>query len=239
METAGPGRTAAQAATGGRSRSVATRASADQARTDAPAAIAVGPSRSASSRCQTPCRVCTKSGTNECRYRPQAWPVRHRRTMARAYRLLEPSGIYHVTTSAVEDLVAFRSDGDRLHFLQLLDRVVSRQGWRCQAYCLLGTHYHLLLQTPSADLSVGMHRLNGIYAQGFNKRHERRGHLFGDRFNSVTVRSDAHLLELSRYIALNPSAPASATSPSSGSGAATPRRSACAFRHRSSTPTAC
>jgi len=124
--------------------------------------------------------------------------------MARAYRLLEAGGIYHVTTSATDGVVAFRNDGDRLHFLQLLDRVVSRHRWLCQAYCLLGTHYHLLVETPAPDLSSGMHRLNGAYAQGFNKRDKRRGHLFGDRFTAVTVKSDGHLLHLSRYIALNP-----------------------------------
>jgi REP-associated tyrosine transposase len=133
-----------------------------------------------------------------------AWPVRHRGAVARAYRLLEPGGIYHVTTSAAGGLFAFRNDGDRLYFLQLLDRIVTRHRWLCQAYCLLGTHYHLLLETPAPDLSDGMHRLNGIYAQRFNKHHERRGHLFGDRFTSVRVTSDGHLLHLSRYIALNP-----------------------------------
>jgi REP-associated tyrosine transposase len=124
--------------------------------------------------------------------------------MARAYRPLEPGGIYHVTTSAVDGFLAFRNDGDRLHFLQLLERVVSRYRWLCQAYCLLGTHYHLLLETPAPDLSRGMHRLNGSYAQSFNRRCDRRGHLFGDRFYSARVTSDGHHLELSRYIALNP-----------------------------------
>jgi putative transposase len=118
---------------------------------------------------------------------------------------LQPGGIYHVITSAVDECpAAFRKDGDRLHFLQLLEHVVSRYRWLCQAYCLLGTHYHLLVQTPEPDLSRGMQRLNGGYAQGFNRRYERRGHLFGDRFYSVAVKSDGHLLELSRYIALNP-----------------------------------
>ena len=124
--------------------------------------------------------------------------------MARAHRLLEAGGIYHVMTSATDGLLAFRNDGDRLHFLQLLERVVSRHGWLCQAYCLLGTHYHLLVETPAPDLSAGIHRLNGAYAQWFNKRDKRRGHLFGDRFTAVTVKNDGHLLHLSRYIALNP-----------------------------------
>lgn len=124
--------------------------------------------------------------------------------MARPYRLLEPGGIYHVTAHAVADAVLFATDGDRAHFLELLGRVVRRRAWLCQAYCLLTTHLHLLLETPDPNLSHGMHWLSGSYAQEFNRRHGRFGHLFADRFHSVTIANDGHLLEVARYIALNP-----------------------------------
>lgn len=74
----------------------------------------------------------------------------------------------------------------------------------CHAYCLMSTHFHLLLTTPDPNLAFGMQRLNGCYAQAFNNRRERFGHLFQGRYHAVHVESDGHLLELYRYIALNP-----------------------------------
>jgi putative transposase len=124
--------------------------------------------------------------------------------MARALRLLEPGGIYHVISRGVNGEPIFVTSGDRLHFLTLLGRAVRRYGWSCQSYCLLTNHFHLLLQTPEPNLSRGMHRLNGVYAQGFNRTHGRYGHLLADRFTAVAVVSDGHLQEVTRYIALNP-----------------------------------
>jgi REP-associated tyrosine transposase len=124
--------------------------------------------------------------------------------MARRYRILEPGGIYHVTVHAVYESRIFVTDDDRRHFLALLERVVRRYGWLCQAYCLLTNHFHLLVETPEPNLSRGMHRLNASYAQGFNRRYERFGHLVADRFHSEAVTNDGHLLEVARYIALNP-----------------------------------
>lgn len=86
----------------------------------------------------------------------------------------------------------------------MLARVVNVYRWACHAYCLMGTHFHLLVTTPEANLAVGMQRLNGSYAQGFNQRRDRAGHLFQGRYHAVLVESDEHLLELYRYIALNP-----------------------------------
>ena len=76
--------------------------------------------------------------------------------------------------------------------------------WRIHAYVLMGNHYHLLLETPEPNLSRGMRQLNGIYTQRFNRRHERVGHLFQGRFQSILVEKEAHLLELIRYVVLNP-----------------------------------
>jgi REP element-mobilizing transposase RayT len=124
--------------------------------------------------------------------------------MARRLREEVPGGIYHVTARAVHRERVFRERGDCRRFLALLEDVVGRHGWLCYAYCLMGTHYHLLVRTPAPDLAVGLHRLNGAYAQWFNRRHGRRGHLFGDRYGSTLVERERHLLEAARYVVLNP-----------------------------------
>jgi len=124
--------------------------------------------------------------------------------MARAPRVVIAGDIYHVTSRGNRRQAIFTCDADHERFLELLGDVVTRHGWRCHAYCLLTNHYHVLVETPKADLSAGMHRLNGSYAQWFNLVHGLDGHLFQRRFHSVLVQSAHHLFELSRYIALNP-----------------------------------
>ena len=86
----------------------------------------------------------------------------------------------------------------------MLGAVVRRYGWICHAYVLMDSHYHLLLETPLPNLSLGIRQLNGLYGQSFNRRRSRRGHVFGGRFGSVLVERDEHFLEAARYIALNP-----------------------------------
>jgi REP element-mobilizing transposase RayT len=98
----------------------------------------------------------------------------------------------------------YSDDLDRRRFLALLSEVIEESDWRCLTYCLMGNHYHLLVQIREPNLSTGMHRLNGEYARGFNARHEHEGHVFQGRFWSKMVQRDAHLLGLVRYIALNP-----------------------------------
>jgi REP-associated tyrosine transposase len=124
--------------------------------------------------------------------------------MARALRLLAGETLYHVIGKATGTDRLYVSAKDYRHFLRLLGRVVVRFRWRCFTYCMIGTHYHLLVETPEPSLARGMQRLNGMYAQAFNRRHERSGHLFGDRYYSRQVDGDAYALELVRYIALNP-----------------------------------
>ncbi len=124
--------------------------------------------------------------------------------MARALRVHCPGGTYHVSARGTGPSTIFVDDLDRRIFLELVARVIRPRGWACQAYCLMGTHYHLLVQTPNDDISVGMQRINGAYAQGFNRRHARIGALFQSRFHSLLVQSEGHALELARYIALNP-----------------------------------
>jgi putative transposase len=95
-------------------------------------------------------------------------------------------------------------DRDRQMFLDLLERVVGGHSWRCTAYCLMSTHYHLLVTTPQANLAVGMRQLNGLFARRFNSRRDRSGALFESRYRCELVMSDGHLLEIYRYLALNP-----------------------------------
>jgi putative transposase len=109
-----------------------------------------------------------------------------------------------VTARGNRRQTVFADADDHLHFLWLLDAVARRQQWLGHAYCLMPNHYHLVLETPKADISIGMHWLNFRYAQSFNHRYGLDGHLFQDRFYSALVDGDWHLLELSRYLALNP-----------------------------------
>ncbi len=124
--------------------------------------------------------------------------------MARVLRSLLPDGTYHVTSLGVDATWIFRDDHDRLRFLARLDKVARRSRWVVHAYCLMGNHYHLLVETPEPNISTGMERLNGIYARRFNWRHGFKGHLFEARFHHVLVESDWHLLALAGYIPLNP-----------------------------------
>ena len=113
-------------------------------------------------------------------------------------------GIYHVTSRAARSLMLFRHDDDRRNFLHLLGVAVRRAEWVCIDYSLMGTHYHLLIETPLPNLSIGMKRLNWLYSRTFNEAHGTKGHLFESRFSSEFVQTPEHLLAAVRYIALNP-----------------------------------
>jgi len=124
--------------------------------------------------------------------------------MARPLRLEFEGAVYHLMSRGSERAAIFRGDRDHRRFLELLGRIVGDQRWVLHAFCLAGNHYHLLLETPLANLSAGMRNLNGRYTQWFNWRHRRSGHLFEGRFKAVLVEKDSHLRELSRYVVLNP-----------------------------------
>jgi len=124
--------------------------------------------------------------------------------MARPLRLEFEGALYHITSRGNARESIFLDNGDRARFLEILGDVVDRFGWICHAYCLMTNHYHLLIETPDADLSRGMHLLNGVYTQWFNHRYDRVGHLFQGRFKAILVEKDTHLLELVRYVVLNP-----------------------------------
>jgi len=124
--------------------------------------------------------------------------------MARQLRLDFPGGLHHVTARGNARQPIVLDDTDRQQFLSLLSQEVLQQHWRCYAYCLMENHYHLLLETPEATLSLGMRRLNGRYTQYFNRRHRRVGHVLQGRFKSIVVERESYLLELCRYLVLNP-----------------------------------
>ncbi len=124
--------------------------------------------------------------------------------MARPLRVEFPDAVYHVTSRGNGRQAIFLDDEDRLRFLAVLGRAARLRGWVVHAYCLMGNHYHLLVETPRGDLSGGMRGLNGEYTQLFNRRHRRCGHVFQGRYKAVLVEKQRHLLELCRYVVLNP-----------------------------------
>jgi putative transposase len=124
--------------------------------------------------------------------------------MGRPPRVQPPDFPYHVTSCGNRGCAVFVDDADRNRFLRILGSTLRREAITCHEFCLLTTHYHLLV-TPSEDnLAVAMHRLNSVYANTFNRRHGLKGHLFERRYWSARVQTDSHFLEVVRYIALNP-----------------------------------
>ncbi|MFQ5846360.1 MAG: transposase [Candidatus Methylomirabilales bacterium] len=124
--------------------------------------------------------------------------------MSRPLRIEYPSAVYHLTARGNARQNIFRDATDRQAFLDILGEVIARYEWLCHAYCLMDNHYHLLIETLKPTLSRGMRQLNGVYTQAFNRRHSRVGHLFQGRYKAIVVEKQAHLLELCRYVVLNP-----------------------------------
>lgn len=125
--------------------------------------------------------------------------------MARPFRIQAPDLLYHVGSRGVDRQPIFgRIPFDREHFLGLLAETVRRHRWNLHAYCLMGNHFHLVLDTPNANLSAGMQYLKGSHALWFNRFKPREGTLFERRFWYRIARSDAYAVELARYVVLNP-----------------------------------
>ena len=124
--------------------------------------------------------------------------------MARPLRIEYPGAVYHVMARGNARGPIYLDDADRSMFLRVLARTVSDCNWLCHSYCLMTNHYHLLVEIPEGNLSAGMRQLNGVYTQRFHKRHGSSGHIFQGRFKSILVDKDSYLLQLSRYILLNP-----------------------------------
>ncbi len=124
--------------------------------------------------------------------------------MARPLRLEYAGALYHVTSRGDRREDIYFDDDDRIAWLKILDGVCGRFNWVVHAYCQMTNHYHLLVETVDGNLSRGMRQLNGQYTQRFNRRHGMVGHLFQGRYKAIVVQKETYLLELTRYVVLNP-----------------------------------
>src|SRR4030066_2354760 len=124
--------------------------------------------------------------------------------MARPLRIEYPGAVYHITSRGNEKKLIFKDERDPEILLDTLSQVDKRYNWLCHAYCLMNNHYHLIIETPDGNLSSGMRQLNGVYTQAFNRQHNRVGHLFQGRYKAILIQKDSHLLEVCRYVVLNP-----------------------------------
>jgi REP element-mobilizing transposase RayT len=124
--------------------------------------------------------------------------------MTRPLRLEFRGALYHVTSRGDGQEAIYRDDADRAMCQEVLANTVERYHWTVHAWCLMGNHYHLLIETPDSNLALGMRHFNGVYTQRFNRRHGRVGHVFQGRYKAILVQKDSYLLELARYIVLNP-----------------------------------
>lgn len=124
--------------------------------------------------------------------------------MARPLRIEYPGATYHVVARGNERSHIYTDDHDREGFLSEVERIAHRLQWQLVAYCLMGNHYHLLVRTANGDLCRGMRNVNGVYAQAFNRRHQRVGHLFQGRYKAILVEDGQYLQAVGRYILRNP-----------------------------------
>jgi putative transposase len=124
--------------------------------------------------------------------------------MSRPLRLELAGGVYHITSRGDRREDIYVDDQDRLLWLEIFGQVCKRYNWHCHAWCQMSNHYHIVLETVDANLSQGMRQLNGIYTQSTNRRHGRVGHVFQGRYKAILVERDSYMLELSRYVVLNP-----------------------------------
>lgn len=114
------------------------------------------------------------------------------------------AGIAHVFARGNNRQPIFLDDFDRERYLRLFARVVTAHRWRCLGYCLMRNHVHFLIETREPNLGDGMKWLHARYAQAFNRRHHRTGHLFENRYGAVRIESDAQFVTAVRYVARNP-----------------------------------
>ena len=124
--------------------------------------------------------------------------------MVRRARAELPDGIYHVTNRGTNHCAIYVDDIDRKAFLTILESVVVGHEWACHAFCLMTNHYHLIVEAEQPGLSRGMQRLNGRYAQLFNQRHDRDGHLFRGRYSVFVIDSESRFEASCRYVLENP-----------------------------------
>ena len=124
--------------------------------------------------------------------------------MARPLRLELAGSIYHITSRGDRREAIYDNDEDRETWLEIFGNACKRFNWRCHSYCLMDNHYHIVIETAEANLSKGMRQLNGVYTQYYNRKYGRAGHVFQGRYKGILVERDEYLLELARYVVLNP-----------------------------------
>jgi putative transposase len=124
--------------------------------------------------------------------------------MARPLRIILPGAPYHITSRRNAREKIYLDNKDRTTFLDLLAKSCNLFNWLCHAYCLMGNHYHLVVEILDDTLTRSMQHLNGAYTQKFNWNHSRVGHLFQGRYKAILIERDSHLLEACRYVVLNP-----------------------------------
>lgn len=124
--------------------------------------------------------------------------------MARPLRIELAGGLYHVTARGNRREDIFLDDADRLAWLEIFAQACKRFNMVCHAWCLMDNHYHIVIETIEGNLAQGMRHLNGVYTQTFNRTHQRVGHVFQGRYKAIIVEKDRYLLELARYVVLNP-----------------------------------
>ena len=124
--------------------------------------------------------------------------------MARQLRIQYEGALYHIISRGNERKMIFLDDADRIKYLNILHKTIERFNWLCHVYCLMGNHYHLIIETPDANLAKGMKYLNQVYCQFFNWKYNRVGHVLQDRYKSYIVQKGSYLLHCCRYIVLNP-----------------------------------
>jgi REP element-mobilizing transposase RayT len=123
--------------------------------------------------------------------------------MPRPLRIEVPGGVYHINAGATQESVLFRDNSDRARWLRLLETVVEACSWDCLMYCVLRTHFHLVIRINEVTMARGMQYLNARHAETFNHRYGRRGHAFGARYHSELVETASHALEVCRYVPNN------------------------------------
>lgn len=124
--------------------------------------------------------------------------------MARPLRIQYPGALYHVTVRGNGRHDIFYDAKDKTIFLNLLADITETHNIHCYAYCLMDNHFHLLIETPDANLSRVMRDLNGEVTQAHNKRYDSTGHLFQGRYKAFLIEKELYLLAVARYIVLNP-----------------------------------
>jgi putative transposase len=137
-----------------------------------------------------------------------------RRGMARKPRIELAGGVHHVFARGNNRQLIYLDDSDRRSYLSMLAHTVATREWRCLAFCLMNNHVHLLIETPLPNLAAGMQWLHGRFAELFNARHRRSGHVFQGRYGSVLLETEEHLWSAVAYIARNPVAAGLCAKPS-------------------------